>query len=104
MHPKICCFVLLLISLFQQSAFAQASSIARIAVVSNPYITSLQPDQIKDENGRKRDFLAKSAPDGLQKTVDLVNALQPDALVVLGSLTWTGSEADLKRLGDYLKL
>ena len=60
--------------------------IATIAVVSNPYITTLPAEEIKDENGRNRGFLAQTAPASMQKTVDLVNRLKPDALVVLGSL------------------
>jgi hypothetical protein len=36
--------------------------IATIAVVSNPYITTLPAEQIKDENGSLRGFLAKTTP------------------------------------------
>ena len=61
--------------------------IATIAVVSNPYITTLPAEQIKDENGSPRGFLAKTAPASMLKTVELVNEIQPDVLVVLGSLT-----------------
>lgn len=76
--------------------------LATLAVVSNPYITDLPPKEIKDENGRVRDFLAKSGPEGLGKTVQLVNKLKPDAFVVLGSLTWTGSEGEVAMVRRYL--
>lgn len=77
--------------------------IASIAVVSNPYMTTLPPAEIKDESGRVRDFLAKTAPESMRKTVDLVNDLQPDAFVVLGSLTWTGSNHDFAAVLKYLE-
>ena len=77
--------------------------LATIAVVSNPYITTLPAEQIKDENGRLRDFLAKTAPESLDKTITLVNRLRPDALVVLGSLTWSGSADDFAKVREYLK-
>lgn len=68
--------------------------IATIAVVSNPYITKLPPNEIKDERGSVRDFLAKSGPDSLSKAVNLINRLRPDAAVIQGSLTWSGSTED----------
>ena len=96
-------FLLLFGALFTPLiAFAEKTPIARIAVISNPYITTLPPQEIKDENGRTRDFLAKSAPVGLKKTVALVNALEPDALVVLGSLTWTGSREEFSKVRGFL--
>ena len=73
---------------------AEPEPLASFAVISNPYITTLPPDQIVDERGGKRDFLAKSAPAAMAKMVGIVNQLQPDALIVLGSLTWSSSQAD----------
>jgi 3',5'-cyclic AMP phosphodiesterase CpdA len=73
-----------------------------IAVISNPYVTTLPANQIKDENGRLRDFLAQTAPPSMEKTVELVNRVQPDALVVLGSLTWSGSAGDMAAFAKYL--
>ncbi len=75
--------------------------LARIAVVSNPYITTLPGAEIKDEFGGLRDFLAKTGPDSMKKTVSLVNELRPDAFVVLGSLTWSGSDDDFAAFADY---
>jgi len=77
--------------------------LATIAVVSNPYITTLPPKQIIDENQRVRDFLAKTAPAAMEKTVTIVNGLQPDALIVLGSATWSGSQADFDRFKGYFE-
>lgn len=85
------------------SAMAADQPLARIAVISNPYITTLPGPEIKDEFGSLRDFLAKTGPDSMEKTVSLVNSLRPDALVVLGSLTWSGSNADLAAFNEYLK-
>jgi hypothetical protein len=76
--------------------------IATIAVISNSYVTTLPPENIKDENGRLRDFLAQTAPPSMEKTIDLVNRLDPDALVVLGSMTWSGSAADMAAFAKYL--
>lgn len=76
--------------------------VATIAVISNPYLTALPADQILDERGTARGFLAQTGPDGMEKTVALVNQLKPDALVVLGSLTWSGSEADVAVAAKYL--
>ena len=82
-------------------ARAAEEPLARIAVVSNPYITTLPAAEIKDEFGGLRDFLAKTGPDSMKKTVALVNALQPDAFVVLGSLTWSGSDDDFAAFAKY---
>jgi hypothetical protein len=84
------------------SAATAEKPLATIAVISNPYITTLPPKQIVDENKRVRDFLAKTAPAAMEKTVVIVNQLQPDALIVLGSATWSGSQADFDRFKGYL--
>ena len=77
--------------------------LATLAVISNPYISTLPPDQIKDETGTNRGFLAKSSPAALEKAVAIVNQLQPDALIVIGSLTWSGSKADFDKANSYLE-
>ena len=88
--------------LFVHSAARAADEpLARIAVVSNPYITTLPAAEIKDEFGGLRDFLAKTGPDSMKKTVSLVNELKPDAFVVLGSLTWSGSDSDFAAFAEY---
>ncbi|MBP86533.1 MAG: hypothetical protein CMJ64_07450 [Planctomycetaceae bacterium] len=84
------------------ACLAAEEPIATIAVISNPYITTLPAEEIKDESDRLRDFLAKTGPESMEKTVALVNELKPDALVVLGSLTWSGSGADFEAIATYL--
>jgi 3',5'-cyclic AMP phosphodiesterase CpdA len=81
---------------------AEDEPIATFAVISNPYITTLPPDEIIDENGRVRDFLAKTTGPALEKTVSIVNQLKPDALIILGSATWSGSQADFTVFKGYL--
>jgi Icc-related predicted phosphoesterase len=99
-HPVGLTTILLVSSLLCNAAAEEP--IATIAVISNPYITTLPAEQIKDENGSLRDFLAQTGPASMQKTVELVNKIQPDALVVLGSLTWSGSDDDHRALNKYL--
>lgn len=89
--------------LLMASVAAADELLARIAVISNPYLTTLPADQIKDENGALRDFLAKTAPESMAKTVSLVNAVKPDVLVIMGSLSWSGSSDDLQEFAKYLK-
>lgn len=81
---------------------ADDQPIATIAVVSNLYITKLPAEKILDERGSLRDFLAKTGPEALEQSVALVNRLKPDALVVLGSLTWSGSKDDFQAVAGYL--
>ncbi len=76
--------------------------LATIAVISNPYITTLPANEILDERGSLRDFLATTSAPSLEKSIQLVNALKPDAFVVLGSLTWSGSEADFEAIENQL--
>jgi len=87
--------------LAQSGGGAAEEPLARIAVVSNPYITTLPAAEIKDEFGGLRDFLAKTGPDSMKKTVSLVNSLRPSAFVVLGSLTWSGSDGDFAAFAEY---
>lgn len=68
--------------------------IATIAVVSNPYMTKLAAEEIKDERGSVRGFLAKTGPESFARAVQLINRIGPDAVVVQGSLTWSGSRED----------
>jgi len=81
---------------------ADEKPICTIAVISNPYITALPAAEIKDVGGKSRDWLKERSVSGLTGAVELVNQLKPDAFVILGNLTWTGSEADFKELQGYL--
>ena len=98
--PAIAAAVLLLLGSIVESNAEEP--IAEIAVISNPYMTTLPAEQIKDESGAPRGFLAKRAPESMQQTVELINKIKPDALVVQGSLTWSGSAADFKAFAAYL--
>jgi len=94
-----CCCGLVLLHAAAVFAFQSADveqPICTIAAVSNPYITTLSPEDLG-----QRSWLASSGPTGLRSTIAAVGQLNPDAFVVLGSLTWTGSDADLKRLKSY---
>ena len=81
---------------------ADEELLATLAVISNPYITTLPADQIRDERGGLRDFLKTTGPESMAKTVALVNQLKPDTLIVQGSLTWAGSDEDFAAARKYL--
>ncbi len=103
MRSSAHCRIVFLCVVFMGTVLARAADkpLARIAVISNPYITTLPASEIKDENGTLRDFLAKTGPDSMNKTISLVNSLKPDALVMLGSLTWSGSDDDFAEFAEY---
>ena len=66
--------------------------ICRIAAISSPYITTLSAKELGE-----RSWIEQVAPAGLERSIALANAVKPDAMIVLGSLTWTGSDDDLGR-------
>ena len=70
--------------------------ICTIAAISSPYITTLSAEELGE-----RSWLAASSPIGLRNAVAAVKSGKPDAFVVLGSLTWTGSDADFKKLKTF---
>jgi len=76
--------------------------IARFVVLTNPYITTLKSDQIEDERGANRGFLEKLAAPSLSKSIAKANRLKPDAMIIMGDLTWTGSEADFAAFDELL--
>ncbi|MFP6676415.1 MAG: metallophosphoesterase [Pirellulaceae bacterium] len=76
--------------------------LATIAVISNPYITTLPPQEIRDERGSVRDFLSTTGPPSLKQSIQLVNELEPDVFVIQGSLTWSGTEADFATFDEHL--
>ena len=76
--------------------------ITTIALVSNPYITKLAPKEIIDEHGSVRDFLAKTGPESFSRVVSLINRLHPDAVVIQGSLTWTGLKQDFEAARKFV--
>ncbi len=99
-QPGWCVILVLMLTTVAPAA---DQPIATIAVVSNPYITTLSADEIQDERGASRGFLAQTGPESMARTVDLVNRLQPDAVVILGSQTWSGSEADFSAAAKFVQ-
>ncbi|MBM83692.1 MAG: hypothetical protein CMJ78_24295 [Planctomycetaceae bacterium] len=83
---------------FPLSAADEEEPICRIAAVSNLYLTSLS----KEELGPSRSFLLSTAPAGIERSVNVVNSLEPDALVVIGSLTWAGKKEGFEKAKSYL--
>ena len=73
--------------------FAAEQPIARVAVICNLYLT-VEPAEKIPANRR---WIVGIAPPGVKQAVDTVNRLKPDALLVMGSLTWTGSSGDFKK-------
>ena len=71
--------------------------ICRVAAISSPYITTLSAKELGE-----RSWMAQIAPAGLERSIALANALKPDAMIVLGSLTWTGSDDDFLRVKKLL--
>lgn len=72
-----------------------------IAAISSLYITALPAGEIKD-GAKGREWLKESASKGLNAAIEAANTLKPDVMLILGSLTWTGSEADFAELKPYL--
>jgi hypothetical protein len=65
-----------------------------VAFIANPYITTLTPEALDERKGQ-RTWLPEHARNGLAASAAAAVRLQPDACVVFGSLSWSGSEADL---------
>jgi 3',5'-cyclic AMP phosphodiesterase CpdA len=72
---------------------AAEKPIARVAVICNLYLT----DEPAENIPVNRRWIVNIAPPGVKQAIDTVNRLKPDALLVMGSLTWTGSEGDFKK-------
>ena len=77
--------------------------LARLVVLSNPYITTLPSKEIRDEHGSNRGWLSKLAAPSMAKSVATINQIQPDGVVILGSLTWSGSESDFAAFEASIK-
>jgi len=71
--------------------------ICRVAAISSSYITTLSAKELGE-----RSWMAQIAPAGLERSIALANVLKPDAMIVLGSLTWTGSDDDFLRAKKLL--
>lgn len=86
--PEICLFLFALMTVSVEAE----EPICRIAAISSPYITTLSAKELGE-----RSWIEKVAPAGLDRSITLANATKPDAMIVLGSLTWSGSDDDLAR-------
>lgn len=94
LKPLICA---ILLSTLVVPLRAQEKPICRIAAISSPYITTLSAKELGE-----RSWIEKVAPAGLEKSIALANAIKPDAMIVMGPLTWTGSDDDLSRAKEFL--
>jgi len=86
----------LMIGMLASQAFSQ-EPVCRIAAISSPYITTLPATELGE-----RSWIAKTAPESLERTIALVNATQVDAMIVLGPLSWSGSKTDFERTKTFL--
>jgi len=75
----------------------------RVAAICKPYVTALPAKEIKASWGKPRPWLKARSAAGMKRAVAAVNALGVDAVVVLGDLTWTGSDADFQEIDRYLE-
>lgn len=87
----------------EQTTKSDDVPLATFLVLSNPYITTLPKEKILDENGRDRGFLAGTVSPALKKALALTEEVKPDALIVLGSLTWSGSKADFAAFDEHFE-
>lgn len=85
--------------------------LCRIAVMSNAYITALPAEDIREPSasglGKSRSWLKSRSAAMRTAAVAAIRELKPDAFVLLGSVTWTGSDADgaeAKRFLEQLKI
>jgi 3',5'-cyclic AMP phosphodiesterase CpdA len=81
--------------------------LGRIAVIGPTHLTSLPAKEIREpdkkgKKGKDRSWIKGRVGPNLEKVIKLVNTIKPDALIINGSLTWTGSESDYKELLPYL--
>lgn len=97
MNVKLVRLLTWIVALLLLSRTSAEEPICRIAAISSPYITALSGKELGD-----RSWIEKIAPAGLEKSIAMVNAVKPDAMIVLGPLTWNGSEADLLRAKSFL--
>ena len=79
------------------AAVSADEPICRIAAISNPYITTLSEKDLGD-----RSWIKKVAPAGLERSIALANAVKPDAMIVLGSLTWSGTDDEFTLVKESL--
>ncbi|MHC4874504.1 MAG: metallophosphoesterase [Planctomycetota bacterium] len=81
--------------------------LGRIAVIGPTHMTSLPAKEIREpakkgKKGKDRSWIKDRVGPNFDKVAKLIETIKPDALVINGSLTWTGSESDYKELLPYL--
>ncbi|MCM8769270.1 MAG: hypothetical protein NC911_06295, partial [Candidatus Omnitrophica bacterium] len=91
-------FIFLLFGLTGVLIGQPSAPVCRLGVISTPYITT----QTAEELGPKRNFLTRTGPAGLAEAFRLAQEQKISTLVILGDLTWTGSESDLEKLEGLL--
>lgn len=88
---------------FPAGLFAAEEPLCRIAALAYPYVTALPAEAIKDlRGGKARPFIKANGLAAMNTFVESVNRLKPDAVLLVGSLTWTGSDADIAELKTHL--
>ena len=95
--PAIQVAIVQLVLVFAIHPLSAEEPLCRIAAISNPYITTLSAKELG-----KRGWIEKMAPAELERSIALANAAKVDAMVVLGSLTWTASDDDFARVKKFL--
>jgi len=99
---RMCFFQLCFFLLSVQIGFLFSEEkvpLCRIGVISTPYITA----QTEQQLGPRRSFLTKTGPSGLAEAFRLAEEQKISTLIILGDLTWTGSEADVEKLKGLLE-
>jgi 3',5'-cyclic AMP phosphodiesterase CpdA len=80
--------------------------LCRVAVMSNAYITALPAEDIREPSanglGKSRSWLKNRALSMRSAASAAIRELNPDAFILLGSVTWTGSEADCEKAKRFL--
>ena len=96
------CLALLVATSYASSCHAEQTvsqdPLCRIAVMSNAYITALAAEDIREPSadgpGKSRPWLKSRSAAMRAAAAAAIRELKPDAFVLLGSVTWTGSDAD----------
>ncbi len=91
----------------EQAAPIEENPLCRIAVMSNAYITALPAEDIREPSasglGKSRSWLKSRSAAVRTAAAAAIRELQPDAFVLLGSVTWTGSDADCAEAKQFLE-
>ena len=97
MNKHMSLVLFFLVASLHSTPASSQKPVCRIAAISSPYITTLPATELGE-----RSWIAKTAPESLERTIALVNATQVDAMIVLGPLSWSGSKTDFERTKTFL--